>query len=1286
MLGIIVVFGGLSAPAQAANGNVGVTIAPAESSVPSGMNIPFEVSWQCGDVAAVTCDGASLIVEIPLSQPDGIAMAIESYLPVEMDGVQYPASIQDVGGNRKIIWTFPTTMAPGSAGTVGFVLRSQNWVTPNNTTIAPVATFSTSLGSDTRVSDPATITSDATVKVVKTKSSPALERPYLDSEVTYKIEAGFAQQWGPSGGRTAFINLCSAESSTGIWALQNLKLIDDLPAGATFVRASNGGVYNAAAHTVTWDLGSAITAAPGTEKGYTCNRDFDDPVFVTVIYPKSIFEGDVATGKLQRNDVHTDARAWLRPNAPLPVATSYAQHPLQDGGDGEFTMQKGYAYSESNQRNSEFSRGARSAWGDWGKGFLYRFDVEDKSQLVPGKWSLTDTLPCGFTSPTDNRTDCATPAFTGIAFGANRAMSELSVSWKTNLGRSGSCVIPEGSDVGDSTMRFCAGLGEMEEIPMGAGEWITQFSLDNNDLKVGTDGSLFVFGTVSPDLPLDNSNAVANGEYQEHFYTQSGLRAPGVTPASEHPLWLTVENCAVDNTITWAGGSASQNGSLVDPDHRGRCGYLRIIRTPLELEVEKRIYNPTVATTIVDQQKQGTSLPGSMMRVDMLAKRTVWDGATQQQIDDARFTPVFTEILPENMEYAPLDPAKPLYLSLESPWGDDYPEYGRPESAVIAKLGEPRVTVTQLTLDGKQRTQIVVDFPNAPADGGLLIADPEFNGIGDTLKVGFDVRVKAGTATGNYRNYTLTQAKEASNEYLRCATPAVLADPKIVDPATNWGNLDFDSSDVQGPSADSGCRATKPYTVLEAAGVSTAKLVKGTHDAEYIPSPGIGSTDKNGAASYQVPVRNSGNVNIRDVVLYDILPQVGDTGVRPGAGARGSAFDVFLTGPVTGAPSGAVVQYSKSANPCRGDLAGDGGGARSSAPAGCTDDWSSATPSNWADVTGFRVDFGTRVWLPLENYTLNFPAKAGGNGDFTKVAWNNVAVAGNRASDGRPMLPTEAPKVGLQLSPDLSWRKVDGADNSTLLAGSKWRITPVVAEGAQAPAGVWPREISDCQNAGCNGEDRDPAIGKFLLTGVPWGSYLIEEIEAPAGYEKLAQPRTITVGPGGLNTTDWTYELGAIANFKPGVDVSWEKVDPSLARLSGSAWELVQVDAAGVPVVGGTRIAIADCVAASAAECSGADTDPVAGKFHLRNVPGGSYHLIETQAPAGFKKLDEAKLVTVTADTALVIGQIKNEQIAVPPLPFTGGIGSYLFMIGGGLFLALTLVFAIRSGRARKNL
>ncbi|MFF9562419.1 SpaA isopeptide-forming pilin-related protein [Leifsonia sp. NPDC014704] len=136
--------------------------------------------------------------------------------------------------------------------------------------------------------------------------------------------------------------------------------------------------------------------------------------------------------------------------------------------------------------------------------------------------------------------------------------------------------------------------------------------------------------------------------------------------------------------------------------------------------------------------------------------------------------------------------------------------------------------------------------------------------------------------------------------------------------------------------------------------------------------------------------------------------------------------------------------------------------------------------------------------------------------------------------------------------------------------------------------------------------------------------------------------------------------------------VQWHKVDAGASRntLAGAEWTLTPLDASGKPA--GPSIVVADCVASSANQCANADTEPLGGLFRVTDLGPGSYELVETRAPTGFLLNTTPILVTVSATSATVeLDDIVNEQIPVPAIPFTGGLGADSLTITGSAVLAL---------------
>ncbi|WP_437770439.1 SpaA isopeptide-forming pilin-related protein [Arthrobacter sp. KNU40] len=149
--------------------------------------------------------------------------------------------------------------------------------------------------------------------------------------------------------------------------------------------------------------------------------------------------------------------------------------------------------------------------------------------------------------------------------------------------------------------------------------------------------------------------------------------------------------------------------------------------------------------------------------------------------------------------------------------------------------------------------------------------------------------------------------------------------------------------------------------------------------------------------------------------------------------------------------------------------------------------------------------------------------------------------------------------------------------------------------------------------------------------------------------------------------------------------VFWTKTDPGREALSGSEWQL-----AGPSGAGSAQVAVVDCIASSAAECTGPDQDNRAGHFEVGHLAWGNYTLTETKAPTGYVLNSTPHMFTVGiaggAASGVDLGDIVNQPQAALVIPLTGGLGADAFLLGGVLLLALLLAFALTRARRARSL
>ena len=140
-----------------------------------------------------------------------------------------------------------------------------------------------------------------------------------------------------------------------------------------------------------------------------------------------------------------------------------------------------------------------------------------------------------------------------------------------------------------------------------------------------------------------------------------------------------------------------------------------------------------------------------------------------------------------------------------------------------------------------------------------------------------------------------------------------------------------------------------------------------------------------------------------------------------------------------------------------------------------------ADPANGA----FRV-----TGLAWGEYTLTETKAPAGFELSTESKTVTITATELNLSFGAIINVPESPKSGM-----LRWNKVD-PDGAALL-GSEWEVT--------GPGGDTALVVDNGEN------DRDPADGALMITGLMWGEYTVVETKAPEGYVLDATPRTVTL-------------------------------------------------------------------------------------------------------------------------------------------------------------------------------
>ena len=261
---------------------------------------------------------------------------------------------------------------------------------------------------------------------------------------------------------------------------------------------------------------------------------------------------------------------------------------------------------------------------------------------------------------------------------------------------------------------------------------------------------------------------------------------------------------------------------------------------------------------------------------------------------------------------------------------------------------------------------------------------------GETVTISFDTTLEVGAIFGTLTN-TMGMTYPAGPIRQECAGSS----------AVDAADLDGDASSV-----DLLCTADEGVEVAAVAQLPSVKLVRGQCDASFA-TPGPGTSVRGGIVDWGVEISNDETVPMGSFVFIDILPDVGDTGVRD-LTPRLSTFRPLLFAPINPPPGGAVF-YSLSGNPCRPEVGGP--------TSGCdVPNWTTIPPTPISDTRSIKIEFGGLVLNPLDvlefSWSMVIPADAPTDGS---QAFNSFAYGSNRQDDGG-FLGAEPNKVGIDVT------------------------------------------------------------------------------------------------------------------------------------------------------------------------------------------------------------------------------------------------------------------------------
>lgn len=345
----------------------------------------------------------------------------------------------------------------------------------------------------------------------------------------------------------------------------------------------------------------------------------------------------------------------------------------------------------------------------------------------------------------------------------------------------------------------------------------------------------------------------------------------------------------------------------------------------------------------------------------------------------------------------------------------------------------------------------------------------------------------------------------------------------------------------------------------------------------------------------------------------------------------------------------------------------------------------------------FKVTVDESTSKVLDMYLCREDGSVYNDTDTDKPDWVKVEYIPADTSGGTGAAQFKITIQDEQIKRNVTFKKVD--DNGKPLAGATFKLTEISDTTSSSPLGIM--RISD-------------ADGIFSESGatLTYGTYKLEEIDAPAGFEK-AEPiiftvndytigndkipeeernNGITVTSGSMDvqcevtnsnednmaTTTYSYTFTVTDTYAPEIRILKKSTEDS-APLKGAEFDLYSTKTVGSELVKDTKLNETVFVSDES------------GNLSLGGLSDGTYFLIETKAPDGYNLLSAPIQITVDK-TGHRVTALGNYKIVGPDnqdgsytitvynsagvtLPNTGGTGTLPYTFGGLALLAGCLVY-----------
>ena len=487
----LVMLGVTTLPTYAAAPRLKLAITPDETSYLSGVEQRYVVEFAC---ASTTEDCVDSVVTITLPHtvtpagdpnPDSAPYGVNATATAGKKVVTPTIKVPTANADGLVTYNLGTVAAGSSFQTV-LTFTALRGVTPGGSTVTPVATFTSGESKET---SQATVTIKSEPTPLLSKTGPVASPKNVD--VTYQITPKYDT---------------NVDGLNGKSNMTDVVITDPLPKCATYVSSSASGntktitaatvesSYDAATHTVTWNVGDV------------------NPAFMNLVLSVTVHYDDTCTDDTVTNTAKLTGKEMNNETNVVTADASFTHR---------FDSEIRYGGGFNKRAMSQFERGKQGNW-------LYSYS---NNSNVPVVMEYTDYLTCGLVSPTDGSKDCDKPLMS-VKTIDTQTTTPIEITYWTNKGNTGTQTVYHGKAFDFSSF--------------AADEYLTVFHYKQT-IPAGESSILNVAGPVGAGTPTTEDGTT---------YVEADTNS-AAWKAGKSDQYVRVQNCVTDWSMKSLDGSRS---------------------------------------------------------------------------------------------------------------------------------------------------------------------------------------------------------------------------------------------------------------------------------------------------------------------------------------------------------------------------------------------------------------------------------------------------------------------------------------------------------------------------------------------------------------------------------------------------------------------------------------------------------------------------------------------------------------------------------------------------------